>query len=91
MREGAAVCRPFVLQGHVFFAKPHQHRRRLSAGGLALGGEGAAVAGAADDPRAAGPLEGGDGILGHSKGVGIAEDVGVLAAYAGPKLHLDRW
>ena len=45
----------------VLFTEPHQHRRRLRAGGLALGGEGAAVAGAADDPRAAGPLEGGDG------------------------------
>ena len=56
----------------VHITKSHQHRRRLSAGGLALGGEGAAVAGAADESRAAGPLEGGDGVLGHSKGVGVA-------------------
>ena len=62
----------------VLFTKPHQHRRRLSAGGLALGGEGAAVAGAVDDPGSAGPLHGGDGILGHIKSIGVAQDIGVL-------------
>ena len=37
-----------AVSDHSFvqLTKPHQHRRRLCAGGLALGGEGAAVAGA---------------------------------------------
>lgn len=66
-----AVVLVCCLPGHIFLTEPHEHDRRLSPGGLALGSKGGAVAGAADDASAAGPLHGGDGILGILKSYGM--------------------
>ena len=51
--------------------EPLQHHRRLGPGGGALGVQ-PPVGGAVEDPRAAGPLQGRDGVLRHIKGVGVA-------------------
>lgn len=59
------------LSGHILLTKLHEHHRRLGAGGLALRGEGGAVAGAGDDVGAAGPLHGGDSPLAQVGDVGV--------------------
>lgn len=66
------------LPGYIFLTEPHEHDRRLGAGGLALGAESGAVAGAVDDSSAHGPLHGGDGILTEIGHIRIGQDIGVL-------------
>ena len=62
---------------HKLLAEAHEDHGDLCPRGGAVRGKGRR-AGAADDPRAAGPLHGGDGILGHIKSIGVAQDIGVL-------------
>ena len=66
------------LPDYIFLTEPHEHDRRLGAGGLALGAEGGGVAGAVDDSGAHGPLHGGDGILTEIGHIRIGQDIGVL-------------
>jgi len=65
LKAPANIRRRLLVQlpGYIFLTEPHEHDRRLGAGGLALGAESGAVAGAVDDSSAHGPLHGGDGIL----------------------------
>ena len=73
-----AVVLVCCLPGHIFLTEPHEHHRRLGAGGLALGSEDGAVAGTVDDSGAHGPLHGRDGILTEIGHIRIGQDIGVL-------------
>ena len=69
------------------FAKPHEHGGDLGSRGLALGGEGA-LAGAAHDPRTAGPLHGGNRVLAQIREAGESGGRGDMAGACVDRTHL---
>ena len=88
--KGAAnLAAPFLVEPLLCrgFEEALEHGGHLGSRGLALGGEGA-LAGAAHDPRAAGPLHGGNRVLAQIREAGESGGRGDMAGACVDRTHL---